>query len=264
MTMIYTGESLLAWADYFERPEAIHAIAFGNGNGIRNKIFSIDHKEMVCKQDPVKCKVVEVMNGDQSDKQFLQETVIRHGANFGTESPPTELDSAVWRTAGYDFILDDGSHVPFHMVLSFMELWPSVRPGGIYIIEDLETNYWNKMKPTRVTGYIVRGTGLGQPFQKTGGNAVEKFKQLADLLNRPSWGSCKQLRDFSVFGRAIDWSVSSVTFGTNHLVVRKKTHYEAMRIPQAMLTKGCSVDENQAMRMSRKWLSQNPDKSVHG
>jgi len=37
-----------------------------------------------------------------------------------------------------DLIIDDGSHNPEHMILSFRYLWNMIRPnGGIYIIEDI-------------------------------------------------------------------------------------------------------------------------------
>lgn len=39
----------------------------------------------------------------------------------------------------FDLIVDDGSHVPEHQILSACVLWPCVAPGGRYIIEDV----WN-------------------------------------------------------------------------------------------------------------------------
>jgi SAM-dependent methyltransferase len=38
---------------------------------------------------------------------------------------------------GFDVVLDDGCHHVLGQVISFMALWPIVRPGGIYIIEDV-------------------------------------------------------------------------------------------------------------------------------
>ena len=37
----------------------------------------------------------------------------------------------------YDLILDDGSHQKEHMMTSFRALWSCVKPGGLYIIEDI-------------------------------------------------------------------------------------------------------------------------------
>ena len=39
--------------------------------------------------------------------------------------------------APFDVVLDDASHVSANTIASFDLLWPLVRPGGIYIIEDL-------------------------------------------------------------------------------------------------------------------------------
>lgn len=37
----------------------------------------------------------------------------------------------------YDLIVDDGSHHEEHQLLTFKYLFPSLRPGGFYIIEDV-------------------------------------------------------------------------------------------------------------------------------
>jgi hypothetical protein len=37
-----------------------------------------------------------------------------------------------------DVILDDGSHIKSHMILSFKTLWKFVKSGGFYIIEDIK------------------------------------------------------------------------------------------------------------------------------
>ncbi|WP_419896142.1 class I SAM-dependent methyltransferase [Roseomonas sp. USHLN139] len=41
----------------------------------------------------------------------------------------------------FDLIIDDGSHVWKHQIDSFNTLFPSLRPGGLYIIEDLDTSH---------------------------------------------------------------------------------------------------------------------------
>jgi 23S rRNA U2552 (ribose-2'-O)-methylase RlmE/FtsJ len=40
-----------------------------------------------------------------------------------------------------DIVIDDGSHVVEHMLESLRLLWPRVRPGGFYVIEDTHTTY---------------------------------------------------------------------------------------------------------------------------
>lgn len=37
----------------------------------------------------------------------------------------------------FDIIIDDASHASYHQQLALRTLWPSVAPGGLYVIEDL-------------------------------------------------------------------------------------------------------------------------------
>ncbi len=59
--------------------------------------------------------------GDQSDQQFLGVLAQRYGP--------------------FDVVIDDGSHIGRHTSASFDALWPAVRSGGIYVIEDLAVSY---------------------------------------------------------------------------------------------------------------------------
>lgn len=43
----------------------------------------------------------------------------------------------------FDVILDDGGHKMNQQITSFITLFPYVKSGGIYIIEDLHTSYWS-------------------------------------------------------------------------------------------------------------------------
>lgn len=64
----------------------------------------------------------------------------------------------------FDIIIDDGSHIPQHQILSFKVLFPKMRSTGIYVIEDIinnqttanfikgmidNINYWPKNFSTR-------------------------------------------------------------------------------------------------------------------
>lgn len=39
----------------------------------------------------------------------------------------------------FDIIIDDGSHYPYDQIGSFFKLWSAVRPGGMYVIEDVNS-----------------------------------------------------------------------------------------------------------------------------
>jgi hypothetical protein len=59
--------------------------------------------------------------GDQSDPQFLARIAAQYGP--------------------FDVVIDDGSHIGRLTIASYAGLWPSVKPGGFYVIEDLATSY---------------------------------------------------------------------------------------------------------------------------
>jgi hypothetical protein len=40
-------------------------------------------------------------------------------------------------------VLDDGSHYWWHQVLTMRRLFPAVKPGGLYVLEDIDTSYGN-------------------------------------------------------------------------------------------------------------------------
>jgi hypothetical protein len=60
------------------------------------------------------------------------------------QESPQELQSFIETTGGdFDLILDDGGHTMNQQITSFAILFPHVKSGGMYIIEDLHTSYWS-------------------------------------------------------------------------------------------------------------------------
>jgi spermidine synthase len=45
-------------------------------------------------------------------------------------------------TDPFDVIIDDGSHMSADIVAMFQRMWPFLNPGGWYVIEDLETQWY--------------------------------------------------------------------------------------------------------------------------
>jgi len=41
----------------------------------------------------------------------------------------------------FDLIIDDGGHTMDQQITSLKHLWKAVKPGGYYILEDLQTSY---------------------------------------------------------------------------------------------------------------------------
>jgi hypothetical protein len=75
---------------------------------------------------------------------------------IGSQDDPVFLDTVIAEMGRPHIILDDGSHVARHQAASFRHLWPSLRTGGIYVIEDLHTAYWPKWGG----GYRRRGSAI--------------------------------------------------------------------------------------------------------
>lgn len=59
------------------------------------------------------------------------------------QADPIALATFVQETGGdFDLIIDDGGHTMKQQITSFKALFPALKPGGIYVIEDLHTSYW--------------------------------------------------------------------------------------------------------------------------
>ena len=80
----------------------------------------------------------------------------------GDQADPVVLDRAVSLGAGpLSVVIDDGSHVGSDVLASFRHLFPRLRPGGVYIVEDLHTSYWPEFGGG-VPAPEVTGVGLIQ------------------------------------------------------------------------------------------------------
>jgi cephalosporin hydroxylase len=87
---------------------------------------------------------------------------------LGSQADPAFLEDVVAKIGAPDIVLDDGSHVAEHQRASFDTLFPLLKDGGLYLIEDTATAYWPDMYEG---GYRRRGT------------AIEFAKDLVDDVN---------------------------------------------------------------------------------
>jgi hypothetical protein len=54
-----------------------------------------------------------------------------------------DLQRFIQNTGGeFDIIIDDGGHTMNQQITSFVTLFPYLKSGGLYIVEDLHTSYW--------------------------------------------------------------------------------------------------------------------------
>jgi hypothetical protein len=69
---------------------------------------------------------------------------IGRGQVYTGSQESDELLSAITADASlnglYDIIVDDGSHLAPHVLKAYSKLWHALKPGGIYVIEDLHVS----------------------------------------------------------------------------------------------------------------------------
>lgn len=124
------GASLRVWKTFFPKSD----------------IFGID----VYDKKAIEEARITTFQGDQSDVEFL--------------------NSVANKAQGFDIIVDDGSHVSEHVIITFETLFPHLRDGGWYVIEDTQYSYW--------PGYGGSSTDFNSALCTVG-----YFKRLADAIN---------------------------------------------------------------------------------
>jgi hypothetical protein len=96
------GQSVRMWHEYFEKAE----------------IYTFDIVDMKRLESELGSRV-KFFQGDQSSRDNLK------AMYYEFESQP------------FDFILEDGSHIHEHQIISLGALFPYVKSGGYYILEDV-------------------------------------------------------------------------------------------------------------------------------
>lgn len=108
------GEGIKMWLAYFAHPDT--------------RVFGVDNVQAtnpwntVFEFDANKEKRYRFVHGDQSDETFWKCFAVDYGADW-------------------DIIIDDGSHYNSDIITSFNALWPLLKPGGFYAVEDLGVAY---------------------------------------------------------------------------------------------------------------------------
>ncbi|KAJ0313749.1 uncharacterized protein N0V96_002189 [Colletotrichum fioriniae] len=151
----------------------------------------------------------QIVSLDYYDKTALQEDRIR--IYRGSQDDPALLKRMHDECGGFDIIVDDGSHRCDHVIASFKILFPLLRSGGIYAVEDLETSYW------KVTG------GSSNDMNATT-SSMGFFKSLLDGLNH---------KEFEIPGYQptyFDKHIVSMTFYHNLVIIYKGDNDEESNV----------------------------------
>lgn len=156
---IQNGYSLKTWKEYFPN-STISGIDVNNCTHLKEDRIN-----------PIVC--------DQTNFSLLQKINSEHGP--------------------FDIIIDDGSHISDHMKDTFNFLFPLLKEGGIYVVEDLHCCYWDNF--TSNTSFM------------------DRMKELMDVTN--SRGKCglaniKKIKDDGFYQSGtkgeMDWWESNIEF----------------------------------------------------
>ncbi|TKD44259.1 class I SAM-dependent methyltransferase [Azotobacter chroococcum] len=91
---------------------------------------------------------------------------------IGDINQPQTLEKLFSIKAEFDIVIDDGSHTSSDIIATFCNLFPRLKHGGLYVVEDLHCSYWEAYEG-----------GLHHPR-----SSMAFFKALADILNFEHWG----------------------------------------------------------------------------
>jgi demethylmacrocin O-methyltransferase len=122
------------------------------------------------------------------------------------QSDAAGLRAIADRYGPFDIVIDDGSHENEHIRTSFDALFPHVRPGGVYVIEDLQTAYFPRFGGTA-------GAAAGPD------TSVGLLKRLLDDIHarevQPDTGAARTITQTDVIGVSVYRNIAFIDKGVN-------------------------------------------------
>jgi hypothetical protein len=111
---------------------------------------------------------ISFVEKDRTCAEKWRGNITRGNLYIGAQEDPEVLQEIVSKNEGpgFDIIIDDGGHTMKQQQDSFRVLWPLVRPGGLYFIEDLETSYEGYLEKYASAGYITTAESIKLLFDK--------------------------------------------------------------------------------------------------
>lgn len=179
---VFNGASLKVWEEYFP-----------NGRIVGADIDETAHRFAGGRID------IEII--DQSNLEELVRLGVRHGP--------------------FDIVIDDGSHIWDHQITTLRTLFPFLKDGGLYVVEDLETNY---------------GTYEANYRGRAAFSCVEYLKRLVDYRVADTCLDITAEED--AFLRTYGRSVFAITFARHLCLLEKKYQERTGNLPPLTDTDG--------------------------
>lgn len=171
------GESLRMWKAYFPKAQIY-------GLDIHDKSWHDESR-------------IKTFQGSQADGEVLR----RVAAAIGS----------------IDIIIDDGSHLNDHVIASFKMLFPLLSDRGLYVIEDVQTSYWDDFMGVRWGGSRDRAA----PH-----TSMNFLKLLVDGLNHA------EFLDASYVPSDFDQTITAIHFYHNIVFLQKGDNREPSNLVQ--------------------------------
>lgn len=169
------GASAQMWRDYFKNGTIVCI-------DLEEKVITDAHSE------------IDFRQGSQSDPEFIQSLANEFGQ--------------------FDLIVDDASHLSSLTIKSWELLYPHLRSGGLYVVEDTHMSYHDF--------YYGDTEANPDPAKAASGNqtAMQYFKRMADEVNFRG----ETENDFDLFPRKywMGYSLEFVHFYFDILFVEKR------------------------------------------
>lgn len=131
------------------------------------------------------------------------------------------------RAQSWDIFIDDGSHTSYDIIISFCNYFQFLKPGGLYIIEDLHCSYW-----ASYGGGIVCAT-----------SSMSFFKLLCDILNHEHWKTQitveSLLATFFAGPKQPNFSffsdIFSITFLNSMCIIEKRHEHQSRNLGERII-----------------------------
>jgi hypothetical protein len=157
----FEGDSLRIWKEIFPN----------------TRIVGIDFDPSTKEKNPN----LNIFIGNQTDRRFLDKVISRIGIP--------------------DIVIDDGGHFRSQQTITFKHLFPHLKSGGVYVIEDLETSYL-------------------EHYNDKGESAMDMLTRLIYPIN--FHGDTKSFLGEKLIGGEFNFMYSSITFEEYICLVVKK------------------------------------------
>jgi hypothetical protein len=119
------------------------------------------------------------------------------GIFIGHQADPEFGNRVLRDVPGFDIVIDDGSHAPQHQLAALRSLLPSVRPGGVYVTEDVHGR--SNAFQFFISG-LARNLNAYVPADDDGTVAATGFQRLVESVHLYPFVSVIELREAPVTG----------------------------------------------------------------